>query len=474
MASASSHDPHASRLASWRSTLVLVAIVLVAGSAAFAALLSFSRALALVAALVALAGAAWIVKARLIDHQRHPNYDKLLELGMAGIFIALMINIVTNVVQQGWIDSEPPTAEALYRNHDLSRLSGTVIKAILEKEPEDPADAADCVKDRAALASIAADAAEHWATWMEQSVSALDSAGVAQDALVGVVRKPTMPALNDKAWEKFLIHAAFKRGVNLGADCRRAAALRLSHEFGGILRETLKHDYAAGGDASKAFAAMQLDIMRELLDDSPRLTLYHLNGGRTSEITPEYTGVRQNDPMRVKADGVDGQHWYILTIDGAGNVGLFAPDQLSRDDNGLWAWEPTAPPTETILLLSCSHELSESEQKDVEDRIGSLPITPTLDAGKQVVWGDAPTLKTGEQIVRDDAADGDDRGWRLVEAGRGHPGRVERSGEVQWMTRVCDELRKINGLRFEGRTIIVTPLPVDAKDQSQTAPQAQG
>jgi hypothetical protein len=461
MASASNPDPHASRLASWRSTLVLVAIVLVAGSAAFAGLLNSSRSFALIAALVALAGAAWIVKARLIDHQRHPNYDKLLELGMAGIFIALMINIVTNVVQQGWIDREPVTAEALYRNHDLSRLSGTVIKGILEKDLKEVGDAGD----RASLASIASDAVEQWATWMEQSVGALDSAGVAQDALVGFVRNPSAPALNDKAWEKFLQHAAFERGVNLGAECRGAAALRLCHEFGTILRETLKHDYAAGGEASKAFAAMQLDIMRELLDDSPRLTLFHVNGDRISEITPEYTGVRQNDHMRVRADGVDGKHWYILTIDGVGDVGLFAPDQLSRDDDGRWAWEPTAPPTETVLLLSCSHELSMSEQRNFETRIKNLQIKPTLNEGEQIVWGDAPALKAGEQIVRDDAADGDGRGWRLVKGGRGQPGRVERSGEIQWMTRVCDELRKINGLRFEGRTIFVTPGPVPADAQ---------
>ena len=134
------------------------------------------------------------------------------------------------------------------------------------------------------------------------------------------------------------------------------------------MRETLKHDYAAGGDASKAFAAMQLDIMRELLDDSPRLTLYHLRSdGETREITPDYAGVAPNDAMRIRTDGVDGKNWYILTIDGSGEVGLFAPGELVSADDGLWSWQPTAPPSETVLLLACTTNSPPASTRD--DRI---------------------------------------------------------------------------------------------------------
>jgi hypothetical protein len=393
--------------------------------------------------------------------------DKVLEFGSIILMTALMVNLGSNRLQ-AWIDKAPPSAADLYRNHDLSRITGMAIASIIARVADGQVSPADsrilyAIADQA-LDNIGGDdkPRHQWQGWMVRACNGKTEMwkGIDQDALVEFVRDPTRQALTPLAWQSFLVTSASDAhpGRPLGESARDLAAQRLGSDFGSMVREILKHDYATGGEASKAFAAMHLDVSGELLRGSEELqrgmnqllarpvtlTMYHVAGPNDRrEITLDYEHVPLDQQMRLKIDNADesadAKSWCILTIDGQGAVALVKPEQLQKDADGLYAWQATAASSETVILLVTPSALSAQQQADITRQVSDIMQrsgAPVMESGYQIVWGE------------------DAGGWKRVKNGRG--AAVAPSDDDGWPTQVCNVLREVPELKFTGRTVAVT------------------
>jgi hypothetical protein len=375
--------------------------------------------------------------------------DKVLEFGSIILMTALLVNLGTNRLQ-AWIDKAPVTADELYRNHDLARLTGTAIGAVLEKTAQQP----ECAADADALKAIADGVRQEiiddrgprfkWELWMPANAPG-EGNGIAEPDLVKYIRDRNTTARTEEVWTKFLHTAAVDCEVTLDTQstAMKTAARRLHDEFGDMLREALKHDHSVGGEASKAFAAMELDVSGELLRtlQPATLTLYHVAGpGDRREVTLDYEHVPLDQQMRLQVSNADVLQWCILTIDGQGAVAIVRPSQLEKDADGLYAWQPTAASSETVILLLSPRGLGEQQQADITRKIDEIMQrsgAPALESGWQIVWGE----EAG--------------GWKRVKNGRG--AAVAPVDDDGWPTQVCNVLRSVPDLEFSGRTVAVTP-----------------
>ena len=156
-----------------------------------------------------------------------------------------------------YLAAEFPHAEALYANHDIANLVGQTVRVMLLKVRELVSENSD----REILSAIAEVVPQAWRRLAEEQDQRI--VPLTERELWVFVENPRQPALDIPRWGGLLDDWARAARVSaLTEQGRRHVIRELSLTFAVSLREALKHDYEHGG---KAWAAMQLDIMGELL-----------------------------------------------------------------------------------------------------------------------------------------------------------------------------------------------------------------
>jgi hypothetical protein len=166
-----------------------------------------------------------------------------------------------------------------------------------------------------------------------------------------------------------------------------------------------------------------------------QLELFHLKEPDIKrEIHPQYGALTFGDHMLLVPRNVEGKSLYLLSIGGDNDVKVLDESAMTRDATGAWRWDPGPPPFETMILLACDRRLSESERSELVAKITALGPAPSLSSAQQIVW-----------------SNGD---WKSVEAGRGN---ASVPVESPWPTKLCQVLKSVKGMQFEGRTVRVNP-----------------
>ena len=227
------------RSGSWSRRLwpwIVAGFVLLCAVVLSIAIAEASRAWAVVVFLAGAVSALAVLRLTCVKHRT----DKYLEYAMVVLASTLMINIITNLVWEGWIKGQPPATAALYANHDLARLTGTVIKAVLEKTVADARSNQLVIAspDQDALLKIAGVMSDpvgahgqpplQWERWMSGAFARDATAwrGIEQDALVQYIRNPQTQALSADAWKRFLAQAAGERRVEVSDQSLSVAGTR--------------------------------------------------------------------------------------------------------------------------------------------------------------------------------------------------------------------------------------------------------
>jgi hypothetical protein len=200
----------------------------------------------------------------------HPVPAWMRGLTCAGSAVVIMSGNLSMNIAAGRIESHYQSRQQegvdIYKNHDLARLVGQCVRlAILRHANTLPEGA-----ERVALESIAEIAPEKWGEMTDSADGKQADPRVlalADAKLTEFIQEPKAQALHCAEWESML--REWRRAAKADAvtdPTLTAAAATIAKVFGITLRETLKADFEKGG---KAWAAMQLDIAQQLLNQTP-------------------------------------------------------------------------------------------------------------------------------------------------------------------------------------------------------------
>lgn len=172
----------------------------------------------------------------------------------------LCLNIAASRIDKFWQERRQYTTE-IYINHDLANLVGQCIRLAMLRY----AGNVDTSAERKALTQLANDAPDRWFALVLANDSRAAALGDAK--LTEFIREPKSKALHEYQWRELLVDWCTKSNQNkLKETTIAATAQTIAADFGITLREALKADFELGG---KAWAAMQLDIARQLLGRTP-------------------------------------------------------------------------------------------------------------------------------------------------------------------------------------------------------------
>jgi len=176
-----------------------------------------------------------------------------------------------------------------------------------------------------------------------------------------------------------------------------------------------------------------------------QLELFHLKDSNIKrEVHPQYGPLDYGEHLLLVPKNTEGKTLYLLSIGGDNVVKVLDETEMTRDEDGAWRWDPGPPPVETMILLACDRKLSEPQRKELVAKIVGLGPSPALAGPLQIVW-----------------SNGD---WKTIEAGRGVVGAPVDS---PWRSKLCQVLKSVPGMQFDGRTIRVDAATESSSSQTR-------
>jgi hypothetical protein len=203
---------------------------------------------------------------------------------------------------------------------------------------------------------------------------------------------------------------------------RTRDAYREAQQIGTLLSERSGSDEQARSDLAAISA--RLSTAAAVL---PELQLFSWDGDRRVLLEAGAGGVRATSRVNIVAKVPPGWHRYIILFGAEGAPSLFDEREMARKDWSVLLDGP--PPSETILLLSSPTELTAAVRQQLANDISAIPGPRTVDWDSHVLWSD-------------------DAGGRLVSTASAR-GDIELS----WVKSLEARLRRLDGVRFRGRTI---------------------
>jgi hypothetical protein len=165
---------------------------------------------------------------------------------------------------------------------------------------------------------------------------------------------------------------------------------------------------------------------------APRLGAYYLREGARVPLRPGEPPLATGAELILEPVSAPGKSLYLLEITGQGHAELYDQQQL---DKVHWGWSIDGPPaSETLLLLSTDHPLSDAERLNLTESINRLNLSPKVAEQTEVLWENGVTRTVVSTVP-----------------GRG-PKDVVNS---DWQQQVLQVLKGANGITCNGLSVAV-------------------